>query len=57
MQLRVTGRIHRNRTLPENSKYYYLAYAVATGIYVGYSLLLLARWNRVNAKSASDESK
>ncbi|MEO8193347.1 MAG: hypothetical protein ABI681_05820 [Gemmatimonadales bacterium] len=35
--------------MPENSGFYHLAYAVATGIYVGYSLLLVARWNRVRA--------
>ena len=47
----------RNRTVPDNSRFYYIAYAVATAIYVGYSLLLLARWKRVNTKASADESK
>jgi len=36
--------------VPDNAVYYYLAYAVATGIYAGYALLLLVRWNRVKTR-------
>ena len=53
----VMERTRRSRTLPDNALFYHLAYAVATAIYVGYSLLLLARWKRVNTRASSDESK
>jgi hypothetical protein len=50
MLSRVTAPIRRRITVPHNESYYYVAYAVATGIYVAYSLLLLARWNRVKGR-------
>lgn len=53
----VTERTRRNPTLPDNSRFYYLAYTVATAIYVGYSLLLLVRWKRVNKRAATVDSK
>ena len=37
------ARIHRKVSMPDNSVFYYLAYAAATGIYAGYALLLMAR--------------
>jgi hypothetical protein len=55
MQSRATVLIRRNHTLPDNWSYYYLAYAVATAIYVGYSLMLLARWKRVNSRPRDRE--
>ena len=36
--------------MPNNAVYYHLAYAVATGIYVAYAILLAVRWNRVKGK-------
>ena len=33
--------------MPHNESYYYAAYAVATGIYAAYAVLLLVRWRRV----------
>lgn len=43
--------------LPRNEGYYHAAYAVATAIYAGYALLLLARWNRVKAKHTRENIK
>lgn len=39
--------------MPDNAVYYHLAYAVATGIYATYAILLLVRWNRVKTKHDS----
>ncbi|HEX6573868.1 MAG TPA: hypothetical protein VF042_02765 [Gemmatimonadaceae bacterium] len=36
--------------MPDNSFYYHTGYAVATGIYVVYAILLIVRWNRVKAR-------
>ena len=36
--------------MPDNASYYYAAYAVATGIYAAYAVLLLVRWRRVKAR-------
>ena len=36
--------------MPDNSFYYHLGYAVATGIYVVYAVLLVMRWKRVKAR-------
>jgi hypothetical protein len=47
--------IRRRRQLPNNAGYYHLAYAVATGIYAGYAILLAVRWNR--AKTRKDFSE
>ena len=41
--------------MPHNESYYYAAYAVATGIYVAYAVLLLVRWNRVKARLPGKE--
>ncbi|HEX2723047.1 MAG TPA: hypothetical protein VHM24_09015 [Gemmatimonadaceae bacterium] len=35
--------------MPDNSRFYYLAYAAATVIYAGYVLLLVIRWRRVSS--------
>ena len=43
--------------MPNNAVYYHLAYAVATGIYVLYAALLVARWNRVKAKHVEGDEK
>lgn len=50
MRSRAMARIRRRRTLPDNAIFYHLAYAVATGIYVAYAVLLAVRWNRVKAR-------
>jgi hypothetical protein len=50
MRSRVTALIRRRTTVPDNSFYYHLGYAVATGIYVVYSAALVMRWNRVKAR-------
>jgi len=49
--------IRRNPTLPDNSTFYYLAYAAATVIYAGYVLLLITRWRRVKAAPSVDPSE
>ena len=41
--------------MPDNAGYYHLAYAVATGIYVGYAILLTIRWNRAKARKDFSE--
>jgi hypothetical protein len=41
--------------VPNNAVYYHLAYAVATGIYVSYAVLLAVRWNRVKSLHHSGE--
>lgn len=46
--------IRRNRTLPDNSRFYFLAYAVATAIYAGYAVLLFVRWRRLKTAPVSD---
>ncbi|HMA19562.1 MAG TPA: hypothetical protein VKO87_02100 [Gemmatimonadaceae bacterium] len=43
--------------MPRNEGFYHLAYAVATGIYAGYALLLVVRWNRVKAKHARENGQ
>lgn len=40
--------------MPDNTGSYYLAYAVATAIYAGYSAILIVRWKRVKARPAVD---
>lgn len=42
--------------MPDNSQFYYAAYAVATVIYVGYALLLISRWKRLKSSPARDKS-
>ena len=49
--------IRRRLTLPDNSRFYYLAYTVATVIYAGYALMLIARWKRLKSASARDRSE
>jgi len=41
--------------VPNNAGFYHLAYAVATGIYTLYAILLVVRWNRV--KDRHDNGK
>ncbi|MEO8575375.1 MAG: hypothetical protein ABI556_01680 [Gemmatimonadales bacterium] len=41
--------------MPDNSRFYYLAYAAATVIYVGYALMLLVRWKRLKSVPARDK--
>jgi hypothetical protein len=36
--------------VPDNAIFYHLAYAVATGIYVLYAVVLVVRWNRVKVR-------
>jgi len=43
--------------VPDNAGYYHLAYAVATGIYVFYAVVLVMRWNRVKARHVDGEEK
>jgi hypothetical protein len=50
MPSRETVQIPRRIIVPHNEGHYYVAYAIATAIYVGYGLLLLVRWSRVKAK-------
>lgn len=52
-----TMRIRRRLTLPDNSRFYYLAYAAATVIYAGYALMLLARWKRLKSAPTRDKSE
>ena len=43
--------------MPHNEFYYHLGYAVATGIYVIYAVILAVRWNRVKSKHVIGEEK
>ena len=43
--------------MPDNSGYYHLAYAVATGIYAVYALMLAVRWNLVKGTHQPGDDK
>ena len=43
--------------MPDNAQFYYLAYAVATVIYVGYALLIISRWKRLKSSPARGKSE
>jgi hypothetical protein len=49
------ARIRRRHQVPDNAGFYHLAYAVATGIYAGYAILIAVRWNRAKVRKDFSE--
>lgn len=42
--------------MPDNSFFYYAAYAAAGALYAGYALSLITRWRSVRRRSAGTDT-